>query len=270
MNRLKTEKQEMILNLLVEGNSIRGIERITGVHRDTIMRLMVSAGENCLYYMSQCFHDLECKHLECDEIWTYVGKKQTNVKPWDSDGLGSHYVYVAMDRDTKLVPLYLVGQRTSDYAYMFMRQLKRRVKPNFQLTTDGFNGYTGAVLWTFGTMIHYAQLSKRYHSDGNIKREGYSPSRLKDIDISIICGNPDPDKICTSYIERQNLTMRTYMKRLNRLTIAFSKKLANLKAALALHFWHYNFIRLHRTLKTTPAIAAGITTRFGNWQEILI
>lgn len=270
VNQLKPEKQELILNLLVEGNSIRGIERITGVHRDTIMRLMISVGESCQYYMSQCFQGLTCRYVECDEIWTYVGKKQKNVKPSDNGDCGDAYVFVAIDRETKLVPLFSVGQRNSHTAYYFMKKLRNRLNGEIQLTTDKFKGYYGAVSWTFGTRVNYAMLTKLYHGDSNgHRREGYSPSRLRGTDISVIYGNPNPEKICTSFVERQNLTIRTHLKRFNRLTIAFSKKMANLKAALSLHFWYYNFVRLHRTIGMTPAMAAGIRTSQANWAEVI-
>jgi IS1 family transposase len=269
MNRLKRNKQEMILNLLVEGNSIRAIERITGVHRDTIMRLTLSVGESCRYYMDQIFQNLNCRYVECDEIWTYVGKKQKNVKHTDNGELGNQYVFVALDRETKLVPLFTVGKRDFHTAYWFMRKLRRRIDGEFQLTTDKFNAYYNAVTWTFGTRVHYAMLQKLYRGNGDNRREGYSPSQLRGIDKSVIYGNPEPDKICTSYIERQNLTMRTHIKRLTRLTIAFSKKLDNLKASLAIHFWHYNFMRTHSTLRMTPAMSAGIMPTFGTWDLVL-
>ncbi len=269
MNRLKPEKQELILNLLVEGNSIRGIERITGVHRDTIMRLINSVGENCRYYMELCFQDIECNYIECDEIWTYVGKKQRRVLPSDNGEVGDQYVFIALDRETKLVPLFMVGKRNSYTAYWFMRKLSKRIKGGFQLTTDKFKGYITAVLSTFGTLINYAMLQKLYHGDGHGRREGYSPSRLKGVDKSIIIGNPNPDKICTSYIERQNLTLRTQLRRFTRLTNAFSKSLNNLKSALAVHFWHYNFMRYHQSIKKTPAMAAGLMTTSANWGEVI-
>ena len=269
MNRLTIDKQITALNMLVEGNSIRGIERITGIHRDTIMRLSISVGENCRYYMNQNFHNLDCKNIECDEIWTFVGKKQKNVKSNDNPELGNQYIFVAIDRDTKLVPEYLVGNRDFHTAFLFMQNLRRRVKSGFQLTTDKFTGYYGAVTWTFGTMIDYATVTKLYHGDGNGRREGYSPCNLLRTEIGVVYGNPKPEKISTSFVERQNLTMRTYLKRLNRLTIAFSKKLVNLQAALSLHFWHYNFVRQHGTLRMTPAMAAGISNSFLNWDTVL-
>jgi len=234
------------------------------------MRLTLSVGESCRYYMDQIFQNLNCRYVECDEIWTYVFKKQSHLKPKEKRGeMGDQYVFVALDRDTKLVPIFMVGKRNIDTATLFMAELKKRISNRFQLTTDKFLVYFEVVDSVFGADIDYAQLRKVYQGNGNGNREGYSPSDLKRIDISKLIGKSDSGKICTSYIERQNLTMRTHIKRLNRLTIAFSKKLDNLRAALALHFWHYNFMRQHRTLRMTPAMAAGITTTFSVWEDVI-
>ena len=272
MNRLKPEKQEMVLTLLVEGNSIRSIERITGVHRDTIIRLMIRSGNKCQELLNESMQGLNCRYMECDEIWTYVAKKQarlTKEEKRNGSECGDQYVFVALDSETRLVPHFFVGKRTTFNAYWFMQQLKRRVNGNFQLTTDAFKGYLEAVSAAFGRNIHYAMLQKVYHGDGNGRREGYSPSQLKKVNIGVISGKPEKKKICTSYVERQNLTIRTQLRRFTRLTNAFSKKLDSLKAALALHFWHYNFMRYHKSLRMTPAMAAGIATTFGDWSEIL-
>ncbi|PKK83195.1 MAG: IS1 family transposase [candidate division Zixibacteria bacterium HGW-Zixibacteria-1] len=269
MNCLKAEKQEMVLNLLVEGNSIRGIERITGVHRDTIIRLMKRVGENCQAFMDQNMRGLRCKYLECDEIWTYVGKKQKQLKVGDPDELGDQYVFIALDRETKIVPVFEVGKRNTFTAYWFMQKLQRRVNGQFQLTTDMFRGYLEAVKSAFGYNIHYAVLQKIYHGDENGRREGYSPCKLRKTEKSVISGKPKPEKICTSFVERQNLTIRMQLRRFSRLTIAFSKSLDSLKAALNLHFWHYNFMRLHGSLKMTPAMKAGISKTVASWDWVL-
>ncbi len=261
----------MILNLMVEGNSIRGCERITGVHRDTIMRLMVSVSEACRYDMHSRFHDLECNYLEVDEIWTYVGKKQKKLTEAERNNgcqKGDQYVYVALDRETKLVPAFYIGKRNSLSTYNFMAELSKRIVGRFQLTTDMYRPYVDAVIWTFGRSVSYAMLRKLYHGDGS-GREGYSPSRLRGTDSSIIIGDPKPEKVCTSYIERQNLTIRTQLRRFTRLTNAFSKTLDNLKASIALHFWHYNFMRIHSTIKMTPAMAAGIVSAPLDWDTVL-
>ena len=213
---------------------------------------------------------LTCNYVECDEIWTYVFKKQGRLKPKEKRGeKGDQYVFVALDRETKLVPIFMVGRRNLDTATTFMAELRIRIPNRFQLTTDKFVAYFEAVDSVFGADIDYAKLRKVYHGDGNGHREGYSPSDLKRIDINKLIGKPDRSKICTSFVERQNLTIRMQLKRFTRLTNAFSKKLACLKAAMALHFWHYNFMRSHSSLRMTPAMAAGITNTFADWKNVL-
>ncbi|MEE9441646.1 MAG: IS1 family transposase [candidate division Zixibacteria bacterium] len=271
MNQLKCEKQKMVLSLLVEGNSIRGIERITGSHRDTITRLMISVSEACRYDMYNRFRNLKCNYIEVDEIWTYVAKKQKRLTEAELNNgcqKGDQYVFVALDRETKLVPAFYIGKRNNLSTYSFIAELSKRINGRFQLTTDMYRPYIDAVIWTFGRSVNYAMLRKLYHGDGS-GREGYSPSRLRGTDTSIIVGDPKPEKICTSYIERQNLTIRTQLRRFTRLTNAFSKTVENLKAAIALHFWHYNFMRIHSTLKMTPAMAAGIKNNIAIWDEVL-
>lgn len=269
MNRLKREKQEMILKLLVEGNSIRSVERITGVHRDTIGRLVKKVGRLCQAYMDDNLRGLWCEAIECDEIWTYVGKHQRRLSPEEQgNGMGDHYVFVALDRDTKLVPIFMVGQRDASTAYQFMLELRERVINTFQLTTDQFGGYRNTVPAVFGRGVHYAQLRKVYHGDGS-GREGYNPAALKGVRINTVIGKPDQSKISTSFVERQNLTIRTQLKRFARLTNAASKKAECLKAALSVHFWHYNYMRVHSSLNMTPAMAAGIAENKFDWSYVL-
>lgn len=258
-----------MLSMLVEGNSVRSIERITGVHRDTILRLMVSVGQRCEEILDGSMRNLPCKEIECDEIWTYVSKKQKRIKA-DEDELeiGDQYVFVALDPETKLIPTYTVGKRTGATTLEFMWDLKNRIKHRLQLTTDRFVGYFRAVEAAFGADIDYAQLQKVYYSDGNGHREGYSPSDLQGTEITLMTGQPKMEKVCTSYVERQNLTIRMQLRRFTRLTNAFSKKLENLKAALALHFFFYNFCRVHLSLRMTPAMKAGITNRIWNWNDL--
>ncbi len=267
---LNRDKKEMVLNLIVEGNSIRSAERITGVHRDTIGRLLLSTGDRCRDILEETMWDIPVKRVQADKIWTFVGKKQKRLKPGDSEyELGDQYVFIAMDTETKLIPVYLVGKRNEDNSISFINELLKRTRGKFQLTTDAFPGYKYINTRLFEKRVDYAQLIKVYRGTGGDKREGYSPAKYVTVRPSVICGVPDRRHISTSLIERQNLTIRTYMRRFTRLSIAFSKRLDCLKSALAIHFWHYNFVRRHGTLRVTPAMAAGIARTFSNWDEIL-
>lgn len=267
MNKLNPEKQVQILNCLVEGASIRSVERITGVHRDTIMRLLERAGTACTQLMDTKLGSLRCQEIEVDEIWCYVGKKQKNVKPLDNAReVGDQYVFVAMDAETKLIPSYLVGKRTRENAIQLMRDLSYRVINRITLTTDGFQPYVEAVERSFGSNVDYSQLVKVYSGDES-NRERYSPSEFVRSFPTQIMGKSK--RVSTSHIERQNLTMRMQMRRFTRLTNAFSKKLTNLKAAVALHFAHYNFCRIHGSLRVTPAMEAGVTDHVWTWGELL-
>lgn len=267
VNKLSQEKQIQVLNCLVEGSSIRSVERITGIHRDTIMRLMVRAGAACAQQMDTKLNSLKCEEVEVDEAWCYVGKKQKNVTPDDdSREVGDQYVFVAMDAKTKLIPSYLIGKRTAENAQQLMRDLAFRVTNRITLTTDGFQPYARAVELAFGIGVDYAQLVKTYSGD-EATRERYSPSEFVRAYPTQITGKSK--RISTSYIERQNLTMRMQMRRLTRLTNAFSKKLASLKASVALHFAHYNFMRIHSSLRVTPAMEAGVTDHVWTWGELL-
>ncbi len=269
MNCLKLEKKIQILNALVEGVSIRSIERMFGTHRDTIMRILVDAGSKCGKLLDEKLTNLHVDEVECDEIWCYVGKKQKHVKSNENHReVGDQYVFVAMDANTKLVPSFIVGKRNGENALQLMRDLQFRVNNRFQLTTDGYRPYLEAVERTFGRNVDFAQLVKIYSGDEKT-RERYSPSEIVEAIPMPIMGDPKPERISTSYIERQNLTMRMQMRRFTRLTNAFSKKLANLKAAVALHFAHYNFMRVHRSLRVTPAMQAGIADHVWTWGELL-
>lgn len=258
MNVVPRDRKITILNALTEGNSIRSIERMTGTHRDTIMRLMRSTGEKCQELLDGKMRDIPAKEMQCDEIWCFVGKKDKRLTPHDGLEKGSQFIFVAMDPNTKLIPCFAIGKRTAATATAFMVDLASRLQNKIQLTTDGFKPYVEAVYTAFDLDVDYGMLSKIYGGNG-AGREGYSPSDFIRTTPERIFGRPDPDKISTSYIERQNLTMRMQMRRLTRLTNAFSKKLENLYAALSLHFVWYNFVRVHQTLKVTPAMEAGIT-----------
>jgi IS1 family transposase len=259
MYTLAPEKKLAVIASLLEGNSVRSTERMTGVHRDTICRLLVQVGDRCAEIMDEKMRNLRCLHVQADEIWTYVGKKQRWVEHDDSPEVGDQWVFVAMDADTKLVPTFTVGKRTEETTWYFVNDLADRLSTRIQLTTDGFVFYRRHVEDAFGSNVDFAQLVKLYgdygQHDSNAK---YSPGPIVETTSKIRSGDPDPTRICTSHIERQNLTMRMCMRRFTRLTNAFSKKLTNLKAACALHFAHYNFCRVHSTLRVTPAMAAGV------------
>ena len=254
---LKREKQLAVISALVEGNSIRSIERMTGVHRETIMRLTNRVGEGCQQLLDTRMRALPSRLIQVDEIWTYVAKKQKRVNGSDTQEVGDQYVFVALYAESKLVPSFMVGKRDVPVAYAFVRDLERRLAHRVQLTTDGFRPYLTAVESIFGANVDYAQLVKLYGAEvaGEAR---YSPPRIiQAIPVPVI-GKPDVNLISTSYVERQNLTLRMQVRRFTRLTNAFSKKLCNLKAALALHFAHYNFVRMHSTLKVAPAVMAGL------------
>jgi IS1 family transposase len=260
MNVLSAEKKVAVLAAMVEGNSIRSTERMTGIHRDTIMRLVVSVGRRCADLMDEKLRGLTCRLIQADEIWTYVGKKEKRVQRDDNaTEVGDQYVFVAMDSETKLIPCFRVGKRDSVTTCYFIQDLQERLRYRVQLTTDGFRPYKDAVDETFGLDVDYAMLVKVYSSSGQADTR-YSPGEIVDIRTIPITGAPNPRLISTSHIERQNLTIRMQLRRFTRLTNAFSKKLENLKAACALHFAHYNFCRIHSTLRVTPAMAAGISS----------
>jgi IS1 family transposase len=268
MNSLSTEKKTAILAALLEGNSVRSTERITGAHRDTICRLLVDTGDRCSDLLDGSMRNLRCGFVQCDEIWTYVGKKQKHVRD-DNPETGDQWVFVAMDAETKLVPVFTVGKRTEETTWYFISDLAERVANRIQITTDGFVFYQRQVEDAFGSEVDFAQLVKLYGEYGQHGNERYSPSPIVEVISKVRSGDPDPAHICTSHIERQNLTMRMQMRRFTRLTNAFSKKLTNLKAACALHFAHYNFCRIHSSLRITPAMAAGLTDHVWGLESLI-
>ena len=267
MNTIPMARKVHILACLAEGMSTRSTERITETHRDTIMRLSARVGAQCLGFLDQRMRGLTAKKVQVDEIWTYVQKKEKWLTNGEQ-GIGDQYVFLALDADTKLVPCFLVGKRISDNAHAFMQDLAWRVQPPFHLTTDGFRPYLPAVEAAFGSTITYGMLNKSYRTVPGWEGR-YSPGEIVHAMPTPIIGRPDPADISTSYVERQNLTMRMQMRRFTRLTNGFSKTLAHLKAALGLHFAHYNFLRVHRTLRMTPAMAAGLTDHIWTWEELL-
>lgn len=272
MNITPMAKQIQALNALVEGCSIRSTERMTGLHRDTIMRLMIRVGQQCQRTMDNLLRGFHCERIQVDEIWSFVKKKEKRLQPEEKAlGIyGDQYIYVGIDADTKLVPAFEVGRRNGETTLAFLKRLQDSLKGNgrIQLTSDGFESYIGAVEETFGADVDYAMLIKVYQSVPEGEKR-YSPPTVTEVISKIISGMPDPQHICTSFVERQNLTMRMAMRRLTRLTNAFSKKLENLKAAVALHFAHYNFMRIHSTLKVTPAMEAKITNHIWDWNELV-
>jgi IS1 family transposase len=267
MNRLSTERRGQVVSLLCEGMSIRSIVRMTGVAKNTVTKLLVDLGSACAEYQDAALTNLRPERMECDEIWSFCYAKQKNVPEefQDTPGYGDVWTWVAVDADTKLVPSWLVGERTLADAYTFIADMRSRIDPShrIQLTTDGLRLYIDVVDSLFRDNIDYSILHKLYGSDADTERT-YSPSQCIGIDKRVIAGTPDLDRAGTSFVERQNLTMRMGMRRFTRLTNAFSKKLENLTHAVNLHYMHYNFARSHQTLTkrygkpTTPAMAAGI------------
>ena len=272
---LPMDKALLCLHLLVEGNSIRSIERITGVEKKTILKLLVLAGEKCERLLDEKLRNLTVRDVQADEMWGFVGmKEKTKKEQGNADAtLGDAYTFVAIERRTKLVFAWHLGRRTARDTLEFTEKMFKAVDGTtnrFQLTTDGFNAYPDAVTYSLGTRVDFAQLVKIYAQEeqGGGERR-YSPPDVVDIIPTTIFGNPDPERICTSHVERQNLTMRTFIKRLVRLTICFSKKWENLRAALALYFAYYNFCRIHKTIRCTPAMQAGITKSVWELKDLL-
>lgn len=258
--------------MLTEGSSIRSIERITGVNRNTIMSLLVRAGAQAQTILDDRMRNLHANYIQVDEIWAYVGKKQKQAKS-DEDkqnGYGDQYIFVALDAETKLVPIHFVGKRSLENCDRVMRELRDRINNRFQLSTDAFAPYRLAVYRYLGGDVDYGQVIKSYGGTERGQEARYSPAKILSVTLRAVMGNPNVRKISTSYIERQNLTIRMENRRLTRLTNAFSKKVENLQASMALHFFHYNFMRGHKSLNgVTPAMAAGISRSFWSWDQFL-
>ena len=269
MNKLKPEKQVAVISALVEGASIRSVERMTGVHRDTIMRLMVRVGNACEAHTDGLMRDLPCRRIEVDEVWTFVGKKQRHLSGRkEACRFGDFFTWVALDADTKLVPAYRVSKRDGPSARAFIRDLASRLRNRVQLTSDALHLYVEAVEESFGADVDYAQLVKSYEAEW-IGPGRYSPPKVTATEKIHIVGRPHVDAISTSYVERHNLTMRMQVRRFTRLTNGFSKKLENLRAAVSLHYAHYNLVRLHRSVGMTPAMAAGVADDFWSVDDLV-
>jgi IS1 family transposase len=269
-NILSAEKQASVIGALAEGSSIRSIERMTGVHRDTIMRLGVRIGEKCAAVMDTRMRKLDCRVLQLDEIWGFIGKKQKHATPEDRrGGMGDVWTFVAIDAESRMVPCYLVGKRDTYHATWFVEDLASRLNERPQISTDALSAYREAIERGFGGDVDYGQLIKIYKEPEILEQRRYSPPECIAAKRVIVEGEPDKALISTSYVERQNLTLRMHCRRLTRLTNAFSKKLENFKAAVGLHFGYYNFVRVHGSLRMTPAMAGGVTDHIWTVQELI-
>jgi IS1 family transposase len=270
MNKLDREARSRILHLLCEGNSIRAIERLTGASKHTVTRLLIDAGRACGEFQDRALRNLNCKRVQLDEIWSFVYAKNDNVKHAKSApaNAGDAWTWTAICADTKLLISTLVGRRDTDYALYFVDDLRSRLANRVQITSDGHRPYLTAIDTVFGDDVDYAMLQKIYGADP-VAEKRYSPAKCLGAVKRPIRGNPDPKHINTSFAERQNLTMRMHMRRFTRLTNAFSKKLENLAYQVTLHQMFYNFVRVHQTLRVTPAMAAGVTDRLWEIGDIV-
>lgn len=264
MNKRSTEDRARIVACLVEGNSIRATVRMTGAAKNTVVKLLCDLGRACSEYQDKAFRNLKCKRIQCDEIWSFCYAKDKNVPDsMKGKGTGSVWTWTALCPDTKLIPCWFVGDRSAGSAYHFMHDLAARLANRIQLTSDGYRPYIQAVEDAFGSEIDYAMLQKIYGNEtqkpGEIR---YSPAQCMGARKAVISGMPDKKHVSTSHTERQNLSMRMGMRRFTRLTNAFSKKLENHEHACALYFMHYNFCRIHQTLRVTPA---GMESGIDNW-----
>lgn len=269
MNRLPRAKQAQIISALVEGNSIRATSRMLNVSKDTVVKLQVEAGYACADYQDRTFRNLTCRRIQVDEIWAFCYAKEKNV-PTDRQGkfgYGDVWTWAAIDADTKLIPSFTIGNRDAASARILIEDLAGRLKNRIQLTSDGLKVYVDAIEGAFGCDIDYAMLVKTYESSQEETR--YSPAVCTSCERKPIMGRPDPRYISTSYVERSNLSMRMGIRRFTRLTNAFSKKIENHAAAVALYYMHYNFCRVHQTLRVTPAMEAGVTNHVWTIEEML-
>jgi len=270
MNRLPIDKRAQIIGLLVEGMSMRAVSRVVGCSINTVTKLLEEVGFACNMYQSEHIRNVNAKRVQCDEIWAFCYSKEKNVAPADKGvlGHGDVWTWTAIDADSKLIVSYQVGKRDADYANIFMTDVASRLASRVQLTTDGHAPYLYAVEGAFGADIDYAMLVKHYGAPADSGARRYSPAELISTEQRPINGNPDAKHISTSFVERQNLTMRMGMRRFTRLTNGFSKKVENLEHAVSLHFMHYNFGRIHKTLRVTPAMEAGLTDHVWTLEEI--
>jgi IS1 family transposase len=270
MNKLSIEKRTQIITLLVEGTSLRATSRIADVSINTVTKLLVDVGRACQKFHNENVINVNSKRIQCDEIWSFVYAKQKNVPDGMEDQAGDVWTFVGIDPDSKLVLSWLVGSRDLETAIPFMEDLRYRLKNRVQLTTDGLKAYLEATDNAFGSNVDYSQLVKIYgQGEGRGNEKRYSPAECLGAKETVVTGNPSPNYVTTSHIERQNLTMRMHMRRFTRLTNAFSKKIENHCYAIALHFVYYNFIKIHKTIRCTPAMEAGLTKKLWEVEEIV-
>jgi IS1 family transposase len=257
-NELKSETKAQVVSMLCEGNSIRSVERMTGIHRDTIMRLGVRVGTACAKIQDEKMRGLGCKQIEVDEIWGFIGAKRKNAAR--AGVYGDVWTFIALDADTKLIPSFIVGKRDAYHAKAFVADLATRMASRVQVSSDSLAAYADAMERGFGTEVDYGQISKTY-AFTNLNKDAasrYSPAEVVKVEKTVVSGMPDVNRISTSHIEKQNHTLRMHCRRLTRLTNAFSKKFENFEAAVALNFAYYNFIKTHGAIRMTPAQAAGV------------
>ena len=270
MNRLTSEKRAQILGMMVEGNSIRAISRMTGASKNTVVKLLVDAGRAFAAYQDTALRDLKSQRIQVDEIWAFVYAKRKNLPSHmkDRGDVGDAWTWTALDADSKLIVSWLVSDRSAEAAKEFMDDVASRLVRRVQLTSDGLPSYAPVVMDAFKNKVDYAQLVKIFGSEGTTGPTGrYSPPRCIGSTSQVIMGTPDPKHINTSYVE--NLTMRMSMRRFTRLTNAFSKKFENHAHSVAIHFMHYNFVRIHQTLRMTPAMAAGVTEKLWELSDMV-
>ncbi|MGX5799661.1 IS1 family transposase [Bradyrhizobium sp. Arg314] len=271
MNKLDTATRSKILHLLCEGQSIRAITRVMGMSKNTVAKLLSDAGAVCAAYQDEALRNLTSKRIQVDEIWSFTYAKEKNVRAAKAapEWAGDTWTWTAIDADTKLVMSWLVGGRDSEYAMAFIDDLSRRLANRVQLTSDGHRAYLEAVEGAFGGDVDYAMLVKIYGTSPDSAKGRYSPAECTGARKETVEGNPDPKHVSTSFAERQNLTMRMHMRRFTRLTNGFSKKVEAHANAVALHFMYYNFVRIHKTLRVTPAMAAGVTDKLWEIADIV-
>lgn len=270
MNRLGQQERSRVVAALVEGNSIRATVRMTGVAKNTVAKLLNDLGCACSAFHNRNVRNLRVRRIQCDEIWCFVGAKKKNVRPdKKAEGWGDAWTWTAIDADTKLCVSWLVGGRDAGWALDFMEDCASRINGRVQVTTDNHKPYLQAVESAFGMDVDYAMLHKIYGAPSDEEIRRYSPAKCIGCDMKAVSGSPDPKHVSTSFVERQNLTMRMQMRRFTRLTNGFSKKIDNLRHAVALHFMYYNFCRVHQTLRVSPAMEAGIADHVWTLDELV-